>query len=525
MTAIGDLVLDALRARPDHVAFLHGGAGLTYREAERLVLGVADTLAGAGLQPGDTVLQIRPNDPLQWLVNAACYVAGHRSAALSPGALRGAALAERLDLVAPDAVLTEPGDPDLDAWLRARPEVRVLTDRDLRVLTDRDLTATVTAAGEPGVAVPAPAPASAVVRLAFTSGTTGPVKGVELSGGALGTVATVLRDTLPWPERPRVLCPESVSGGFGNMVLPTLMLGGTFVVPERPGPEALLEAAVRHRPTVLMAMPPALRALLVHPGAAGHDWSSLALVVYSGASFTDEEIDRAHALFGEVLCGVFGQVEVPKTIAWTRPADHLDPRFRSSLGVPFPGTEVRVCGPDGRDLPAGQPGELWVRGPTTARGYAFPPGTPFESGWLRTGDVCRRDAHGRLHHVNRVQDVLRTGDAYVCPSDLEAVVSRHIGHPAAVVPTGPGGVAVLVEGVAPPDTGPRGAASRETASLGTVSRDTTSPGTASWDKVEKTVRDALRDAPVVIDAVLPAERLPRDVMGRLDRARLAEVAG
>ncbi|MEU3168716.1 AMP-binding protein [Streptosporangium sp. NPDC006930] len=488
MTAIGDLVLDALRARPGHVAFLHGSAGLTYREAERLVLGVVDTLAGAGLRPGDTVLQIRPNDPLQWLVNAACYVAGHRSAALSPGALRGAALAERLDLVAPDAVLAEPGDPDLDAWLRARPEVRVLTDRDL------------TAAGEPGIAVRTPAPASAVVRLAFTSGATGPAKGVELSGGALGAVATVLRDTLPWPERPRVLCPESVSGGFGNMVLPTLMLGGTFVVPERPGPDALLEAAVRHRPTVLMAMPPALRALLAHPGAAGHDWSSLELVVYSGASFTGEEIDRAHALFGEVLCGVFGQVEVPKTIAWTRPADHLDPRFRSSLGVPFPGTEVRVCGPGGRDLPVGQAGELWVRGPTTARAYAFPSGTPVENGWLRTGDVCRRDAHGRLHHVNRVQDVLRIGDAYVCPDDLEAAVSRHTGHPAAVVPTGPGCVAVLVEDVASLDT-------------------------ASWDTTEKAVRDALRDAPVVIDAVLPVERLLRDVMGRLDRARLAEVAG
>ncbi|MGR6919484.1 class I adenylate-forming enzyme family protein [[Actinomadura] parvosata] len=483
MTAIGGLVLDALRARPGHVAFRHGSAGLTYREAERLVLGVADALAGAGLRPGDTVLQIRPNDPLQWLVNAACYVAGHRSAALPPGALRGAALAERLDLVAPDAVLTEPGDPDLDAWLRTRPEVHVLTDRDL------------TATPEPGTTVRAAAPASAVVRLAFTSGATGPVKGVELSGGALGAVATALRDTLPWPERPRVLCPESVSGGFGNMVLPTLMLGGTFVVPERPGPDGLLEAAARHRPTVLMAMPPALRALLAHPGATAHDWSSLALVVYSGASFTDEEIDRAHALFGEVLCGVFGQVEVPKTIAWSRPADHLDPRLRSSLGMPFPGTEVRVCGPDGRDLRAGQAGELWVRGPTTAHAYAFPAGMPVENGWLRTGDVCRRDADGRLHYVNRVQDVLRIGDAYVGPSDLEAAVSRRIGYPAAVVPTGPASVAVLIEGVT----------SRET--------------------VEKAVRDALRDAPVTIDAVVPVERLPHDVMGRLDRARLAEVAG
>ncbi|WP_214104248.1 class I adenylate-forming enzyme family protein [Acrocarpospora catenulata] len=478
--AIGGLVLDALRARPGLIAFRQGGAELTYREAERLVLGVADALAEAGLRPGDTVLQVRPNDPLQWLVNAACYVAGHRSAALPPGGLRGAALAERLDLVAPDAVLTEPGDPDLDAWLRAHPEVRVLTDREL------------TAAREPGPAGPA-APASAVVRLAFTSGATGPVKGVELSAGALGAVATALRDTLPWPEQPRVLCPESVSGGFGNMVLPTLMLGGTFVIPEGPGADALLAAAARHRPTVLMAMPPALRALLAHPDAAGHDWSSLALVIYSGASFTGEEIDRAHALFGEVLCGVFGQVEVPKTIAWTAPADHLDPRLRTSLGAPFPGTEVRLRGPGGGDVPAGRAGELWVRGPTTAHAYAFPAGTPVEDGWLRTGDVCRRDADGHLHYVNRVQDALRIADAYVGPSDLEAAVSRRTGYPAAVVPTGPASVAVLVE----------------------------SEGVT----LEQDVRDALRDTPVAVDAVVRTDRLFRDFMGRLDRARLAEAVG
>ena len=500
MTAIGGLLLDALRAHPGHVAFRYGEAAITYAEAERLLLGVADTLAEAGLRPGDTVVQIRRNDPLQWLVNAACYVAGFRSAAVPPGALRGAALAERLDRVAPDAVLAEPGDPDLDAWLLAHPRVRLLTADPTAVRTDAPvrLTFPSDATGPPKNDEPS-GDADAVVRLAFTSGATGPVKGVELSAGALGAVATALRDTLPWPERPRVLCPESVSGGFGNMVLPTLMLGGTFLIPGRPGPDGLLEATARHRPNVLMAMPPALRALLAHPDAAAHDWSPLALVVYSGAALTDAEVERAHALFGEVLCGVFGQVEAPKTIAWTSPADHRDPLLRSSLGLPFPGTEVRICGPGGGELPAGKAGELWVRGPTIARGYAFPAGTPIVDGWLRTGDVCRRDPGGRLHYVNRVQHVLRIGDAYVCPSDLEEVVSRRTGHPAAVVPTGPANVAVLVVGDPPPET------------------------------VRDAVRAALREVPVPpdavsIDAVVPAERLPRDVMGRLDRTRLAEAA-
>ncbi|WP_156096207.1 class I adenylate-forming enzyme family protein [Amycolatopsis jejuensis] len=318
---------------------------------------------------------MRPNDPLQWLVNAGCYVAGRRSAALPPGS-------EVDPRIGPALVLSA------DVPIGEAPD---------------------------SVAV---APSDAVVRLAFTSGMTGPAKGVELTSGALGAVALALRDTLPWPERPQVLCAESVSGGFGNMVLPTFLLGGSFALPDEPGVDSFLDAVVAGRPTVLMMMPPILRAVLNHPRADSVDWSSVELVVYSGASLESSEVDRAHAVFGEVLCQVFGQVEVPKTIAYSTPADHRGER-RSALGRPFPGTEIRLCGPSGTEVPAGQAGELWVRGPTIARSYAFPAGSPVHDGWLRTGDVCRMDSAGYLYYVDRVQYAIPLGDSYLCPSDLE----------------------------------------------------------------------------------------------------------
>ncbi len=352
MRPAGELVLDALRAHPDRVAFEHAGTALSYRDAETTVLGLVELLAK--LPPEDTVVQVRPNDPLQWLVNAACYVAGRRSAGIPPGALDAAALAERLDRIGPATVLS-----DVDVPAPGGP-VEVASE-------------------------------DAVVRLGFTRGTTGPVKGVELTSGALGAVAVMLRDTLPWPDRPRVLCPEPVSGGFGNLVLPTLLRGGTFAIPDESGVDALLDAVVAYRPTVLLAMPPTFRALLDHPRAEGVDWSSLKLLIYSGTSLTDDEIDRAHALFGPVLCQVFGQVEVPKTIAYSTPADHLGPH-RSSLGRPFPGIEITID----------EAGELWVRGPNIARSYAFPPGSPVRDGWLRTGDLCRLE-DGYLYHVGRTR--------------------------------------------------------------------------------------------------------------------------
>jgi acyl-CoA synthetase (AMP-forming)/AMP-acid ligase II len=347
VTPIGALVLDALRAHPDRVAFEHAGTALSYRDAETTVLGLVALLAK--LPPEDTVVQVRPNDPLQWLINAACYVAGRRSAGIPPGTPD---LADRLDRLGPATVLSEVDAP------------------------------------APGGPVEV-APSDTVVRIGFTRGTTGPVKGVALTSGALGAVATMLRDTLPWPDRPRVLCPEPVSGGFGNLVAPVLLLGGTFVIPERSDVDGLLDAVVAHRPTVLLVMPPTFRALLDHPRAASVDWSGLELLIYSGTSLTDREIDRAHAVFGEVLCQVFGQVEVPKTIAYSIPADHLGPH-RSALGRPFPGTEIRID----------ETGELWVRGPNIARSYAFPPGSPVRDGWLRTGDRCRLD-DGYLYHLGR----------------------------------------------------------------------------------------------------------------------------
>jgi acyl-CoA synthetase (AMP-forming)/AMP-acid ligase II len=344
---IGELVLDALRAHPDRVAFEHAGTTLSYRDAETAVLGLVELLAK--LPPEDTVVQVRPNDPMQWLVNAACYVAARRSAGIAPGTPD---LADRLERIGPATVLT---DVDVPA---------------------------------PGGPVDV-APPDAVVRLGFTRGTTGPVKGVELTSGALGAVASMLRDTLPWPQRPRVLCPEPVSGGFGNLVLPTLLLGGTFAIPDRSDVDGLLAAVEAHRPSVLLLMPPTLRALLDHPRTV--DWSSLELLIYSGTSLTGEEIDRAHARFGPVLCQLFGQVEAPKTIAYSTPADHLGPH-RSSLGRPFPGIEITID----------EAGELWVRGPNIARSYAFPPGSPVRDGWLRTGDLCRLD-DGYLYHVGRAR--------------------------------------------------------------------------------------------------------------------------
>ncbi|MFF0341734.1 AMP-binding protein [Kribbella sp. NPDC004875] len=442
--SIGDLVLTALRRYPERTALVCGTEEITYRDAESAVVRIVGLLRSYGVGPGDTVVQIRRNDPLQWLINAACYVAGFRSAALPMTGLDDADLLGRLGATDPAAVIVDrtlaaglfesrSSDQDIHWWTDAD----VAGWRNLR----HDLASPPVDLTSRSVTVGEVAPPSSLVRLAYTSGTSGGVRGVLLSSGALCAVATLTMAQLPWPDQPRVLCPEPVSGGFGNMVLPTLARGGTFVMLERFDAATLIDATRRHHPNILMMMPPALRALMSHRGVDDADWSSVELLCYSGAVLEPAEIDRAHELFGQVLCGIFGQVEVPKTIAMTTPADHAssDLRRRTSLGLPYPGMTLQIHDLAGRQLPTGVAGELCVRGPSAMDGYLDPAhdASAFRDGWVRTGDVCRIDEIGYLHYLNRLTDVFVVDHKFVCPADLEEEIANTTGLQSAVVKVGP----------------------------------------------------------------------------------------
>ncbi|MGW3471453.1 AMP-binding protein [Saccharopolyspora sp. NPDC000995] len=487
-SSIGGLVLRALKYHPNRIAFVHGSEQLTYAEARSMVSRLVALFGRAGLKPGDTVLQIRPNDPLQWLVNAACYVAGYQSAGIAPANLDTARLEIWLRQIQPDAIVASAAAAKAVAsWRAEHPAVRAWSDSTVEGWSH--LETELSTAHE--THSDAAAPPESIVRLAFTSGSTGPVKGVQLSSGALGAVATMTAAAVRWPDRPRVLCPELVSGGFGNMVLPTLLGGGTFIIPPEPGAKTLLDTVESCRPNVLMVLPPTLRALLACPRRDEVDWSSIELIIYSGAVLTEAEIEQVHDLMGQVLYGVFGQVEVPKTIALIRPEDHRHPTRRSTLGTAYPGTDVRICSADGHPLPAGQAGELCVRTPTALHSYAFPRGRApkFHGDWLRTGDVCRMDVDGFIRYLNRIEDVLLIEGHYFCPSDAEDAIIDRVGLVAGVVPSSVAGVTVFLEA-------------------------------AAVDDHDRAIRCALRDQAITVDAVVAIDALPRDLMGRVNRRRL-----
>jgi long-chain acyl-CoA synthetase len=115
----------------------------------------------------------------------------------------------------------------------------------------------------------------------------------------------------------------------------------------------------------------------------------------------------------------------------TSPVATLNPFHRAkkeAIGVPVPGTDVRLVDNDGRDVPRGQPGELWIKGPQVMKGYWQRPDETarvLRDGWLATGDIATMDEDGYVQIVDRKKDMILVSGFNVYPNEVEAVLSAH----------------------------------------------------------------------------------------------------
>ncbi len=160
------------------------------------------------------------------------------------------------------------------------------------------------------------------------------------------------------------------------------------------------------------AAPTMVKRLAGDRAVAGADLSHLKTIVYGGAPMYLADLDDALAVFGPRLAQIYGQGETPMTITALSKADHADrnhPRWRDrmqSVGIPRTDVEVRVVDDDDRQLPAGEIGEVVVRGDVVMPGYWNEPDATAEAlrgGWLHTGDVGSFDHDGYLTLPRSVQ--------------------------------------------------------------------------------------------------------------------------
>lgn len=323
-------------------------------------------------------------------------------------------VAPALDQVRPRAIVCRAEQVAL--WRRRAPGATVLTD----ALPDVE---------------PLPAPDTTdperVAVYQFTSGTTGEPKAACMSHRNL--VANALQNDVwfGWTADERVLgaLPFFHTWGLSCVVVATVAVGGTIVLTEGLDARDIVEHIRDARVTVVYGSATFLHRLL---DAAGDDASELLgglRYVKAGAMLVGGDLPRrwAEAVPDVPLRLGYGLTEASPEVCGEPPHAPV----AGTVGVPLPSTEVRVCDPTEPDrvLPAGEEGELQVRGPQVTSGYLDRPdatAAAFAAGsWLRTGDLGTLDEQGYVRVLDRLKDLIKFRGWSVVPGEVEAVLRDH----------------------------------------------------------------------------------------------------
>jgi benzoate-CoA ligase family protein len=262
----------------------------------------------------------------------------------------------------------------------------------------------------------------------FTTGSTGASKAVcHLAHDPLVSFHNFALDTVGYREDDVVLPVPKLFFGYARdaATLFTFGVGAAGVVfRERSTPDVLFDLVERHRPTIMVQVPTMMSAMLEHPGAAERDLSSLRLCLSSGEALPAEVHRRWLDTYGvEVLEGV-GSSELYHIYLSNRPG-----RTRpGSAGQVVPGYEARLLDDEGRPVPDGEPGELWVSGESAGiaywRDHARTKRT-FHGDAVRTGDLFVRDGDGFHWYRGRADDLLKVGGIWVAPLEVESCLLTH----------------------------------------------------------------------------------------------------
>lgn len=289
--------------------------------------------------------------------------------------------------------------------------------------------------------------------LLYTSGTTGRPKGVmiphrQVAWNGYNTVAgwqLTAADVSP------IFTPLYHAGGLFAFLIPILTIGGAIVLHRGFDPGEIWRTVERERCTVILGVPTIWKLLAEAPEFERADLSSVRCL-YSGGAPLPTWIAEIYQRRGLVFKQGFGMTEVGVNCFAMTVEDSL--AKLGSIGKPMMHTEVRLVGADGRDVPTGEVGELWFRGPHLSQGYWNRPEATAEAyvdgGWFRSGDLARCDADGFFTIAGRAKEMIISGGVNVYPAEIEAVLLQHPGvRDAAVVgvedPTwGEAGIAFVV---------------------------------------------------------------------------------
>ncbi|MFI1704856.1 long-chain fatty acid--CoA ligase [Streptomyces griseoruber] len=417
MANLAGFLVDTAERQPARPALRLGERVMAYAELDRASARAAALLRAEGVRPGDRVALMLPNVP-EFVV-------------LYYGVLRAGAVVVPMNplLKARETAyhLTDSGASLLFEWHQAPGEgAQGAAAAGVRRLAVEPAAFAELLTGHEPLAGVADTDDADVAVLLYTSGTTGRPKGAALTHGGLrhNTEVNTVQVQRMTPDDVVVGC-LPLFHIFGQICTMSVAVraGASLTLVPRFEPQAVLDAIARDRATVFEGVPTMYAALLQHPSEA--DVSTLRMCISGGASLPVEILHGFERRFGCAILEGFGMSETSPVVTFNHPDR---PRKAGSIGTPIQDVQVRLLDEKGQDVPAGEVGELAVRGPNVMKGYWNRPeetAAAVPDGWLRSGDLARQDEDGYFYIVDRKKDMIIRGGYNVYPREIEEVLHEH----------------------------------------------------------------------------------------------------
>ncbi|HWA64223.1 MAG TPA: class I adenylate-forming enzyme family protein [Caulobacteraceae bacterium] len=279
----------------------------------------------------------------------------------------------------------------------------------------------------------------------YTSGTTGKPKGAlathrninsNIMAGAIGGARSFLRrgeaPPAPDPNAPQrsslISVPFFHATGCFAILNPSLMGGAKLVMMRKWDPIRAFELIEREKISSAGGVPTIAWQLIEHPARANYDLSSLESVGYGGAPSAPELVRKIKETFPKSAAGNgWGMTETSAAVTGNSAEDYE--HRPDSCGPAVPVSDIKIMSVEGdRELPIGEVGELWAKGPQVVKGYWNKPeatAQTFHEGWVKTGDLARIDEEGFCYIIDRAKDMLIRGGENIYCVEVENVLYEH----------------------------------------------------------------------------------------------------
>ncbi|RDH74500.1 long-chain fatty acid--CoA ligase [Mycolicibacterium moriokaense] len=421
MTNLSQNLVAAADEHPSAVALRCGDLALTYAEFDRAAARLATFLERLGVEPGDRVGIMLPNSPAFAVVFYGIMRRGAIAVPMNP-LLKAREIEFYLSNTSAKTLFATPafGD-DAAAGAEAAGASVWLVDDVLLAELIADL---------PEQQEPVRRADTDTAVVLHTSGTTGHPKGAELTHGGLRRNAEVsVRTLLEIGSDDVVMGALPLFHVFGLTcgLNAAVSVGATLALIPRFDPRTAMGVIERDGVTVFEGVPTMYSALLsVAQDFPASTTASLRTCVSGGAALPVQVLTDFEETFGcEILEG-YGLSETSPVACFNHPGQ---PRKRGSIGTPIEGVQMRVVDDQGVELPAGERGEIQVRGHNVMKGYWNLPDATAAAispdGWFGTGDIGTVDDDGNYYIVDRKKQMIIRGGLNVYPREIEEVLYEH----------------------------------------------------------------------------------------------------